>query len=689
MFFDNDDLVTRKSVRLKALPPTPETGWRPPAEFPRLTDAAAISYDVETFDPELDTAGPGWARKRGHIVGVSVGAMDRQGLNAQAWYFPARHIVEPEYNMPTDNVFGWLKDTLETSTPKIGANLLYDMGWLTEENIFVKGMQYDVQYAEALIDEEAYVNLDALALKYLGIGKEKDALKDWIDEAYRPNKSAWRADIYRASPRLAGPYGEADSLLPLRILPKQWDILNEQSLTQIFNMECRLIPLLIRMRSRGVSVDVERAIELKTELDKDIPTLYSRIASEYGVVIDACTNANLERLFERLGIKFPRAATGKGSFRKEFLQGLDHPVGNEINNIREHEKMSGTFLKAYIIDKNIDGKIYPQFHPLKGDDNGTLVGRFASSAPNLQNIPARTKLGKKIRSCFVPDRTCTRWRKFDYSQIHYRILAHYAVDGLHNYFSAISEFWQSPIGSLWGGTGTADALRLRYINDPDTDYHLDVFKNVAPLMGWDVSNPDVVAEKRRPIKNVNFGLLYGQGEKSLAYKAGMSGDHAKGFFDSYHKGASYVKPTMAAIGAEMQQNGFVRTVLGRRVRFNYWEANSYERNGQPLHYTDALRAYGSNIRRSYEYRSINYKFQGSEPDIMKTGMLNCYDSGVFDYTGYPCLTCHDELDFNDLDDSPQMAQAYAYIQETMQNAVRLRVPVKVDMTVGKNWGDAK
>lgn len=689
MFFDDEPPpLARKNARLKALPPIPETGWRAPVDFPRLGEASALSYDVETFDPELASAGPGWARGKGHIVGVSVGAIDRLG-NTGAWYFPVRHELEPEHNLDPRGVFGWLKETLETSQPKVGANLLYDMGWLTEENIWVGGQQNDIQYAEALIDEEAYVGLDVLAHKYLNVGKTTDILAHWAMAAYNAPKTEWRRDIYRCSPRLVGPYGEGDAALPLHIIAKLYKELERQQLTGLFHLECSLIPLLIRMRQNGVSVDVEKAAKLKVELEKETPILYKAIEDNYGIRIESCSNGNLCKLFDHLSIKYPFSANGKGSFRKEFLTALTHPVGIQINDIREHEKMCGTFLQSYIIDKNVDGKIYPQFHPLKGDSNGTKVGRLASSDPNLQNIPARTKLGKRIRECFIPDRGHISWRKFDYSQIHYRILAHNAVDGDKLEFAKVEAFWRSPIGSLWGGNGSADALRAQYINDPDTDYHLAVYMNVAPLLGWSVTDQEIIADKRRPIKNVNFGLLYGQTEAALAYKAGFTGDQSKQFFSSYHTGAPYVRSTMGAIGSEVQQYGFVRTLLGRRIRFNTYEPNTWGRKEQPLDYDTAIRTYGSNIKRAFEYRGVNYKFQGSEPDIMKTGMINCYNSGVFDYVGYPRLTVHDELDFSVKDDCPQSREAYTFIRETMQSAIRLRVPVKVDVTTGENWAKAK
>lgn len=298
-----------------------------------------------------------------------------------------------------------------------------------------------------------------------------------------------------------------------------------------------------------------------------------------------------------------------------------------------------------------------------------MVGRFASSDPNLQNIPSRTKLGKAVRKCFVPDPGHSHWLKLDYSQIHYRILAHFAV-----------------------GPG-ADDLRERYRNDKTTDYHQDVLEAVAPLMGWDTSDKDNNAFVRRPIKNVNFGLLYGQSQKSLKRKtadyfgSGFTDAQAEGFFKAYFEGAPYVKPTMKMIGEEVQLYGYTTSVLGRRCRFNLWEPAMWGERGMPLPYNNALAEYGSYIKRAYEYRGVNYKFQSSEPDIMKTGMLKCLRSGVFDYTGVPRLTVHDELDFSVRDDTPATREAFEFIQHTMEGAVTLRVPIFVDAERGPSWGE--
>lgn len=670
MFFDDVPTIKRKDVTLAVLPPVPDTGWRTPEFMPDLSDAVAIAVDTETKDPELTDSGPGWARGRGHIVGVSLAAVDRRG-NRGKWYFPVRHEVEAEYNIAPHHVFPDLKRILETAhIPKVGANLLYDVGWLSEEGIYIDGPLYDVQFAEALLCEDR-VALDVLGEKYLGQGKTTNHLYDWLRKAYRKPESYLRSDIYRAPPRLVGPYAEDDADLPLDIIDRQLVQINAEGLDHVFRLECDLIPLLVRMRREGVSVDLAKAEETYAKFTTElIPNMYAQVKAEYGFDLGGHSDSgHLGALLDHVGISYPRNdptnrnPDGTPKIQKEWLAALEHPLGDFLNSLREHEKLAGTFLRSYILEKHVDGKIYPQFHPLKGETNGTMVGRFASSDPNLQNIPSRTELGKLIRTCFIPDEGHAHWQKNDYSQIHYRILAHYAV-----------------------GPGSEE-LRQRYISDPNTDYHMDVFLKVAPLLGWDTTNEKVVKDKRRPIKNVNFGLLYGQSQKSLAYKAGLTAQDAGTFFDAYFTGAPYVKPTMALIGQEVQEFGFVRTLLGRKVRFDLWEPKD-KYGYEPVPFRAAVNLWGVNIRRAYEYRGVNYKFQGSEPDIMKTGMRDCLRSGVFDYTGVPRLTVHDELDFSVRDDSPQTREAFAFIQQTMQNAIRLRIPVKVDVSTGPNWGKA-
>ena len=678
MFFDDAKLALRKRSLLVAPPPIADTNWKPPQYFPDLSNADVISFDTETKEDDW-SHGPGWARGKSSLVGFSVAAI--RGQERGKWYFPIRHAVASDWNINPDNAINWLRTTLETPRiPKVGANLLYDVGTLTTENIYVQGQLIDVQFAEALIDEEGDTNLDWLAHKYLGENKETSELYAWIDRAYRPKKSERRGEIWRSPPQLVGPYGEADADLPLRIFERQWPILCAEGTTDLFHMECRLIRLLVRMRMQGVRVDMSYAEELYVDLGKQIEELYTKLRWETGLLVTSVNAKDqLAAVFDHVGIKYPRTAPSRGypngqpSFRKEFLLSIEHPVAELINTIRAYEKLRGTFVKSYLLESSVNGRVHCQFHPLRSDDGGAKTGRFSSSDPNLQNIPIRENkwekkgegAGKKIRKAFLKESGHFKWRKADYSQIEYRMLAHFAV-----------------------GPGS-DALRQSYIDDPKTDYHDKVYYDVCPLMGWDPNDEEYKTIRRRPIKNTNFGLLYGQGQGKLARTMGMSTSDAKTFFQSYHAGAPYVKSTMEACSYEAQTFGFVTTILGRRTRFNLWEPVNNRGNDrqEPLPYEFASRKWGFAIQRAYDYRATNYKFQGSAADIIKSAMDQANQAGVFEYTGIPLLQVHDELDNSVPDDSPQTREAYAELDRIMENAIPwMRVPVRVDSKMGENWG---
>jgi DNA polymerase I-like protein with 3'-5' exonuclease and polymerase domains len=673
-FQDDSEVILKKRTHVKALPRIEENGWRPPQYFPNLSNAAAISFDVETNEPDFEH-GPGWGRGSGHIVGLAIGAVDRAGERGQ-WYFPVRHSVETEWNLDPSNVFAWAKQTLETSIPKIGANLIYDVGWLTTEGIQVGGRLHDVQFAEALIDETAEVNLDALAHKYASGGKDSASMYEWLASAYGGKANdRQRANIWRAPPRLVGPYGEADASLPLTIMQAQWPILEREGLIELFDMENKLIRLLVRMRLAGVTVDLAYADELYGELGREVERLNQKIKDDYGFFVNVNSGKDLAKLFDSLGLDYGKTADGNPSFQKEFLKGVEHPAGKLVNDIREHDKIRSTFLQSYILKRarpiagsNSLATLHCSFHPLKGDENGTKTGRFASSDPNLQNIPARTKLGKRVRTAFVADPGQLAWEKNDYSQIEYRMLAHFAD------------------GETEAEKRAAEALRKTYNDNPKTDYHDKVYGMVCPLMGWDFNDPDadLRATRRKPIKNVNFGLIYGQSEKALAFKAGFSQEQAREFFKAYHAAAPYAKATMKAIAKEVQTFGYVRTILGRRTRFNLWESTEDKSSGVPLEM--ALRYFGSNIKRAFDYRGTNYKLQGSAADVIKKAMVQCFDDGVFDVTGVPKLQVHDELDFSVIDDSPQQQEAFRYMRYVLENATPCRVPILVDHGRGPNWG---
>lgn len=564
--------------------PVPRTGWAPPTEFPNLHGAKVIGLDTETKDLELITRGPGFVRQAAHVVGVSVATEDR------AWYFPLRHeyAAERHLNMDPERVFAWLADTL-TATPAIavvGANLLYDLEALRAERVPAPaGELFDVQYAEPLLDETARsYSLDTLARRHLGHGKETPALYEWCAASFGGAADGkQRANIWRAPPSLVGPYAEADALIPLQVLRAQRRLLAEEELTELFRLECALIPLLLDMRFRGVRVDVKHAEQVARQLRATAREWQEKIPG-----VDVWSADTIARAFDKAQLEYPRTEAGNPSFTREFLESIPHPLAQAVLGVRLAEKAVNPFVESYILGGAHNGRIHCQFHPLRSDAYGTVSGRFSSSNPNLQNIPSRDKiLGPLLRSLFVPEEGC-QWRRADYSQIEYRLLVHDAV-----------------------GPG-AEALRERYRSDPNTDFH-----EMTRVM---VHEQTGVEMERKPAKNLNFGLVYGMGREKTTRSLGVSQDLGERLYEAYFEALPSVKRTYKSAERLARRRGYIKTLLKRRRRFA---------DGEGTH------------------KALNARLQGGAADVMKKAMVDCYRAGVFAATGIPHLTVHDELDWSD------------------------------------------
>lgn len=651
------------------MPHIPETGWRPASELPNLSAAKVIGFDTETWDPDLLTEGPGWGRGKGHIIGASLAVED-----GSSWYFPIRHgfedgkqvlpPTEAAHNMDPNTVLRYLDHVLHDNRPKVGANLIYDIGWLMQEGVRVGGRLFDIQFAEALLDSEAPdVSLEALAGKYLGMGKETSILYDWL-ASWCGGKASdrQRRNLFLSPPSLAGPYGEADAALPIRILERQWPEMDKRGVLELFDLECRLIPLLVRMRFRGAPVNLRKAEQFYEELGNDLKQTEARLLDIAGQPVNPNARDSLKSAFIKLGIPIPEMVDTKTkekkiSFKAPLLEEINHPLAEAILDYRRTEKVRTTFVKGYILDKNVNGRIHCSFHPLRGGGSGARSGRFSSSDPNLQNIPVRTEIGKRVRQVFEAS-AGARWRKWDYSQIEYRMLAHHAV-----------------------GPGSEE-LRAAYIANPDIDYHDLTAELVKKLTGIELP--------RRNIKNINFGLIYGMSEAKLAGDLGLSVAAGKDLFRNYHEAAPFARATMEAAANEINRTGYVQTILGRKSDFTWWSKKGFDQERKSLPYELAIKQWGLyNIERSHTHKGLNRKLQGGAADVMKKAMVSAYEAGLFadDACGMPSLTVHDELDFEDFGDPDN--RAWSEFKQVMETALpQLRVPIRIDGSVGPSWGAA-
>jgi DNA polymerase I-like protein with 3'-5' exonuclease and polymerase domains len=192
---------------------------------------------------------------------------------------------------------------------------------------------------------------------------------------------------------------------------------------------------------------------------------------------------------------------------------------------------------------------------------------------------------------------------------------------------------------------------------------------------------------RKPIKTINFGLIYGMGIPKLLASLNLSETEGEAFFEAYHTAAPYAKATMEACTDEANRFGMVTTIMGRRSRFDLWEPDQWN-NGErspALPYWQACQEYGGELRRSMLHKALNRKLQGSAADMMKLAMLRCWESGVFDVTGVPRLTVHDELDFSD-PGGREAEEGFREVKRIMETCMKLKIPVIADAEAGPDWG---
>lgn len=641
-FWEQDiEETSRSGGGIRPMPSIPETGWIMPDDFPSLEGQGAIAVDCETYDPELKTRGPG-AFRDGYICGVSVGT--EAGFRR---YYPVRH--EMGENMDQEKVFSWLSRELSRPVPKVGTNLLYDLGFFAAAGIKIVGPYYDVQVAEPLLDENKLTYaLEALAQDWLSEGKPQNVMKDWLIRAF--GETNYKSNIYRAPASVVGPYAEGDVDLPLRIFLLQKRELENRGLWDLFLLEIRLIPMLLAMWRRGVRVDLDKAEQLYDRLAGEQLKVLERIKHETGVEPDIWASDSLMKMFDSVGVQYPYTEPskiypqGKPSFRKDWLTACTHPVGRMVMEARRLDKFKGTFVQGYILDGNIDGVIHCQFHQLRSDMGGTVSGRFSSSHPNLQNIPIRDpELGPILRAIFIAERG-KRWWKFDWSQIEFRLAIHHAARL-----------------KLYGAQTVVD----QYHNDPSTDYHAVV----AMITGL----------PRSSAKNINFGIIYGLGLDALAQQLGVSLEVATRMYRDYMRRVPFVGRLRNAAMDTAAKTGIITTLSGRQRHFNVWEKGG-------IYYPHRI----PGSRRAFVHKALNARLQGDAADIMKTAMADAWDAGLFDdaILGAPHLTVHDELDGSD-DDTPQSNEALTELKNIMETCVKLLVPLKADGGTGLNWGAIK
>ena len=612
-----------------------QSDWVAPDSFPNLSNAKEIAIDLETCDPNMESMGPGWPRRDGYIVGYAV------AVEGWAGYFPVAH--SGGGNLDKRRVERWIVDILASPADKIMHNAAYDCGWLKASGFTINGRIIDTMIAAPLLDENRFsFALNSLGFDYLKETKSEAGLKQAAgDFGVHPKKELWKLPAM-----YVGNYAEQDAALTLKLWQHFKIKLRQDDVESIFDLETRLLPVLLGITERGIRFDRDKCERTIDNLIKREKELHAMIESQSGISVDIWAAASIAKAFDKLNVAYPKTDTGLPSFTKSFLDECPHPVGKMIIEARETNKTHSTFLQPYLNFSAKDGRIHPHINQLRNDDGGTVSGRLSMNNPNLQQVPARHDIiGPMVRGLFLPEEG-QLWASNDFSSQEPRLLVHYAS-----------------LLDLPGAEVMVDAYKA----NPDTDFH----QMVADMAGI----------KRKAAKTIGLGLMYGMGVAKLANELDLTHEEAKDLIDTFHKKVPFLKGTVNAVMRRIDHpasGGAIRTLLGRKCRFPLWEPMQWGVN-KALPYEQAVVEYGPRVKRSGTYKGLNRLIQGSAADQTKMAMVALHEAGE-----QLLLQVHDEIVLS-VENRAQAERA----AEIMANCVKMEIPNRVDVEIGPNWGEAK
>ena len=607
--------------------------WLHPTEFPSMKGREVVAIDLETCDTELKKMGPGWPRKMGKVIGIAISSGDFTA------YYPIDH--EGGGNMDKKKVIKYIKSVCEDeSIQKVFHNAQYDIGWLSVIGIEVKGYIHDTMIAAALLNENRFsFTLNSMVAEYLGEFKNESLLRAKAEELGLDPK----ADMYRLPAEFVGEYAEADARLTWRLHERFVSEIEKYDLGKVYDVECRLIRVIYNMTKRGVRVDMERAQGLKTKLRNKEKTYLKRIKDIVGHDVQIFAARSVAQAFDDVNLEYPTTELGAPSFTQTFLETHSHELPRMITKARVLNKLQGTFIDG--ISKHIhEGRLHAHINQIRGDNGGTVTGRFSMYAPNLQQMPIRNEYGSELRKLFIPE-PGEYWLSADYSQQEPRILTHFAI---LNKNEGAQEVQQAFVQGL--------------------DFH----KQTAEMAGID----------RRLAKTIGLGVMYGMGYKKMAVDLDIAPSEAKDMLKEFREKVPFMQGMLEAVMNRANQIGSIRTYLGRRCKFDMWEPAWYDPGvfHKAVSHDEALTKWGGSIKRAGTYKALNRLIQGTAADQTKKAMVDIYEQlGII-----PLIQVHDELNCSVKSDKE--AKDIKYI---MENCIKLEVPSNVDYKIKDNWGDAK
>ena len=631
----------------------------------RIKKAKAFVVDVETtsIDPQ-----------RADLVGIAIGVGD-----GEAYYIPVLHEIREtqqttqvapvpkkakavkEQKQPSlfdtsasaqtitiasDDAHPFAKLPLEIVREKLlnvfadekiakyAHNASYDWGVLRRAGFEVSGIAFDTMIAAHLVEQNAQaIGLKNLAFQHFG------AQMTEIQALIGKGKNQITMD--QVSIDKLTQYAGADADYTFRLYEIYKPLLKERGLDKLFyEIEMPLVRVIVDLERAGVLLDLEVLQELSREITQRLGEIEARVYEMVGAPFNLNSPVQLsEALFEKLGLSsqgLERTSTGKISTAAGVLENLreQHPVIPLILEHRELSKLKGTYVDALpeLVNPE-DGRVHTSFNQA-----GAVTGRLSSSNPNLQNIPVRTELGRRVRGAFIAPKGSVLMSA-DYSQVELRILAHVSQD--------------------------ANMLQA-FANGED------IHAATAALL-FNVPIDQVTKDMRRLGKTINFGVVYGISDWGVAGRTELSLEESRKLIQAYNEKYAGVKAYMERTKAMAREKGYVESLLGRRRYFP--ELSSGRR--LPI-----------GVKNQAEREAINMPIQASAADIIKIAMVRLHDAlGKKKFKSKMILQVHDELVL----ESPQneVDEVAPLVHEIMCGAYRLDAPLEVEVKIGSNWQEMK
>jgi len=584
-----------------------------------LKTAKKISFDTETTSTNAMLA---------DLVGISLAMSE-----GAAYYIPVGHTGNSKQLEVPVVVDALRASFTDPDIEKIGHNLKYDCLMLRKEGLEVSPLSFDTMLAAWVLQPDSR----RLGLKKMAEG-ELGVIMTEITELIGSGKNQKTMD--KVSVADAAPYACADAEIPLRLEKILTDRLKKDNLEQVFReIEMPLVSVLTAMEYTGIAVDRQFFTEFSKELSQRIGEITEEVYKIVGQQINLNSTQQLsDALFTTLGLTPPdsskKTKSGHYSTAASVLEDMrdQHPVVELILEYREISKLVSTYLDAIPRQINTQtGRVHTSFN-----QTGSVTGRLASSEPNLQNIPTRTKLGHRVRSGFIAGEG-NLLLSIDYSQIELRIVAHMANDeGMLNAFRA----------------------------------HQDIHATTAAAI-YDVPLEEVTKNQRRHAKAINFGLIYGMSPFGLTRTTNLTLAEAENFVKAYFTKFPGVKKYLDGIRKQAAENGYVETLLGRKRFFPQLKNPSTPQ-----------------VRSRAEREAINAPIQGTAADILKIAMINM--PAAIKKVGLKAkmlVQVHDELLLECVE--TEIEETVRVVKDVMENAFEISIPLDTDAAWGKNWGVLK